>query len=295
MASQPLSPATESGNGTRAFLLTRRGAGDREAAAIALRAGARRPRCRDDDLLPRRQRERRTPDDDTPLFLCAAWGRAGARASAPGTATLGAAGATRGIDGDGAGSPPERRRRASSSDCRLKLASCARRSSSSRLRASAASRSRRSRASRSRRAPASASWRRRSSSSDARASISARARASRCSALNVGRTTPVLGGGGAVGFAGATGAGRAGGKRARSSRRRRGGGRRGSGSRGGGCFGRRQNPPLHLLDDDRLAAPVRKALPHRTLLNRTLQMQRRLRRSSRHCLIAITRFTHATS
>ena len=133
---------------------------------------------------------------------------AGARASAPGRTALGVAGPTRGIDGEGAGSPPARRRRASSSDCRLKLASCARRSSSSRLRASAASRSTRSRASRSRRAPASASWRRRSSSSWARASISARARASRCSADNVGRTTPVLGGGGAVGFAGATGAGR---------------------------------------------------------------------------------------
>ncbi len=66
---------------------------------------------------------------------------AGARASAPGRTALGAAGPTRGIDGDGAGSPPARRRRASSSDCRLKLASCARRSSSSRLRASAASRS----------------------------------------------------------------------------------------------------------------------------------------------------------
>ena len=75
---------------------------------------------------------------------------------------------------------------------------------------------------------------------------------------------------------------------------RRPGARRRS-SRGRGGFGRRQHPPLHLLDDDRLAAPVRKALPHRTLLNRTLQVQRRLRRSSRHCLIAITRLTHATS
>ena len=124
---------------------------------------------------------------------------AGGRASAPDMGTPGVGGPTRGIDGDCAGSPPERRRRASSSDCRLKLASCARRSSSSRLRASAASRSRRSRASRSRRTPASVSWRRRSSSSCARASISARARASRCSAVKVGRTTPVLGGGGAVG------------------------------------------------------------------------------------------------
>ncbi len=129
------------------------------------------------------------------------------RASAPGRAAPAEVGATRGIDGEGAGSPPERRRRASSSDWRLKLASWARRCSSSRLRASAASRSRRSRASRSRRTPASASWRRRSSSSFARASISARARASRCSAVKVGRTTPVLGGGGAAGFAGAVGTG----------------------------------------------------------------------------------------
>ena len=81
VASQPLCPATESSNRTRAFILTRRRAGDREAAAIALRAGASRPRCRDDDLLPRRQRERRTPDDDTPLFLCAARGGRGSRGS----------------------------------------------------------------------------------------------------------------------------------------------------------------------------------------------------------------------
>ena len=113
----------------------------------------------------------------------------------------------RGADGAGAGSPPARRRRASSSDWRLKVASCARRSSSSRFRASAASRSARSRASRSRRASASASCRRRSSSSCARASRSALARASRCSAVRVGSTTPVFGGGGAVGFAGAAGAG----------------------------------------------------------------------------------------
>ena len=100
------------------------------------------------------------------------------------------------VAGAAEGSPPARRRRASSSDCRLKLASWARRCSSSRLRASAASRSAFSRASRSRRALASASWRRRSSSSRARASFNARARASRCSSVKVGRTTPVLGGAG---------------------------------------------------------------------------------------------------
>ena len=93
------------------------------------------------------------------------------------------------------GSPPARRRRASSSVLRLKSASCARRSSSSRLRASAASRSTRSRASRSARSLASASCRRRSSSSRARAPTSALARASRCSSVNVCRTTPVFGGG----------------------------------------------------------------------------------------------------
>ena len=210
----------------------------------------------------------------------------------------GAAGATRGIDGDGAGSPPARRRRASSSDWRLKLASWARRSSSSRLRASAASRSRRSRASRSRRASASASWRRRSSSSCARASISARARASRCSAVRVGSTTPVLGGGRRGGFAGATGAGlaaaarmgfAAGGGlgRSRGQRRTRRLARR--------RLARRQNAALHLLDDDRLAAPVRKALSHRALLDRALQMQRRLRRRGAQRLVAIVRFTHAYS
>ena len=132
-----------------------------------------------------------------------------ARASAPGRALARGLGRGAGPTGMAPVRRRRRRRRASSSDCRLKLASCARRSSSSRLRASAASRSRRSRASRSRRASASAPWRRRSSSSCARASLNARARASRCSAVKVGRTTPVLGGGGAVGFAGATGAGRA--------------------------------------------------------------------------------------
>ena len=74
VASQPLRPATESSNRTRTFLLTRRRAGDRQTAAVSLRAGASRPRCRDDNLLPRRQRKRRTPDDDPPLFLCAARG-----------------------------------------------------------------------------------------------------------------------------------------------------------------------------------------------------------------------------
>ena len=300
VASQPLRAATERGDRTRAFFFARSRAGDGQPAAIALLAGARRPRRRDDDLLSRRQRQRWAPDNDPRrrLFGCAGrGGAAGARASVPGGEGAGAAGATRGIDGDCAGSPPARRRRASSSDWRLKLASWARRSSSSRLRASAASRSTRSRASRSRRTPASASWRRRSSSSWARASISARARASRCSADKVGRTTPVLGGGGAVGFAGATGAGRAR-RRARAWRgpaqpaadaaaRRR--------PRGCSRFGRRQNPPLHLLDDDRLAAPVREALPHRALLNRALQVQSRLRRRGSRCLVAITRITHAYS
>ena len=97
---------------------------------------------------------------------------------------------------EGAGSPPARRRRASSSDCRLKSASWARRCSSSRLRASAASRSMR--------------LARFALAADggvgflaaavfflSRARVqSARARASRCSAVRVGSTTPVLGGGG---------------------------------------------------------------------------------------------------
>ena len=77
VASQPLRPATESSNRTRAFLLAGGRAGDRQAATVALLAGARRPRRRDDDLLPRRQRERRTPHDDPPLFLCASRGGGG--------------------------------------------------------------------------------------------------------------------------------------------------------------------------------------------------------------------------
>ena len=87
-----------------------------------------------------------------------------------------------------------------------------------------------------------------------------------------------------------------------SLRRQNGLGRRrrraaaGPGARGAGArLARRQNAALHLLDDDRLAAPVRKALPHRALLNRALQVQRRLRRRGAHRLVAIVRFTHAYS
>src|SRR6185437_1856461 len=57
----------------------------------------------------------------------------------------------------------------------------------------------------------------------------------------------------------------------------------------------RQDSPLHLLDDNRLAAPVRKALPNCALLNGTLEMQSRLRRRGADGLVGIARFTHANS
>ena len=74
VASEPLCPATESSNRTGALLLAGSRAGDGQAATVALLASARRTRRRDDDLLPWRQRECWTPNDNPPLFLCAARG-----------------------------------------------------------------------------------------------------------------------------------------------------------------------------------------------------------------------------
>ena len=110
--------------------------------------------------------------------------------------------------GDGAGSPPARRRLASDSERRLASASCARRDSSSRLRASAAACSSRSRASRSSRAFASISARLRSSTSRSRAPERARDRDSRSSSVSERKITPDdVRCGGACGRAG-TGCGR---------------------------------------------------------------------------------------
>jgi hypothetical protein len=106
---QPLGAATERGDRARALLFARGRAGDGKPAAVALLAAARGARRRDDDLLSR-QDQRRAPYD------LVSSSSPGARASAPGRLAPGAVGATRGIDGDGAGSPPDRRLRASSSD-----------------------------------------------------------------------------------------------------------------------------------------------------------------------------------
>ena len=56
-----------------------------------------------------------------------------------------------------------------------------------------------------------------------------------------------------------------------------------------------QDATLHLLDDDRLAAPVRKALPNGALLDRALQMKCRFRRLSACRFVSVARFVHACS
>ena len=191
------------------------------------------------------------------------------------------------VAGVAAGSPPARRRRASSSDCRLKLASCERRSSSSRLRASAASCS----ALVARLALATRFGLRFLVATVllfARARVDERARAR--FALLFGQRAQHDAG-----------------LRRRDRRRRTVGpqGRRG----GGGRLRERARPAptsrarrlagaedaaLDLLDDDRLAAPVRKALPHGALLDGPLQVQSRLRRRCAQGLVAaVVRFTHA--
>ena len=55
-----------------------------------------------------------------------------------------------------------------------------------------------------------------------------------------------------------------------------------------------ENAALDLLDDDRLAAPVRKTLAHGALLDGPLQVQSRLRGGCAQSLVAaVVRFTHA--
>ena len=79
---------------------------------------------------------------------------------------------------------------------------------------------------------------------------------------------------------------------AAAARPRRGGGRRG---RARGRLARSDDAALHLLDHHRLAAAVGKALAHRALLDRALQMQRRLRRRGAQSLVAaVVRFAHAS-
>ena len=300
-AFEALGAAAERRDRTRALLVgLRGGAGDGKAAAVARLGASRRTGRRQHRLAARRRRaEAATGACSRPSRRAQAagaarcrlggrggFGRAAGRLSrrrpAPPRSASQRGRPRRGLARQrhlrgGAGSPPARRRRASSSDWRLKLASWARRASSSRLRASAASRSAFSRSSRSRRRAASASWRRRSSSSFARASASARARASRCSSVSVCRMTPVLRGGvtaraappPTVGPRGATGAAGAAGLALNGRRWRRGRDDR-------RCPFRPVNAAL-LLNDHHLAAAVREALAHRSLFDRALEMKGRLR------------------
>jgi hypothetical protein len=78
VALEPLRASTERGDRARALVLTRSRAGDSEPAAIALLASARWTRCRDDDLLSRRKRERWAPDHDAPRLVVLAEGSGGA-------------------------------------------------------------------------------------------------------------------------------------------------------------------------------------------------------------------------
>ena len=67
----------------------------------------------------------------------------------------------------------------------------------------------------------------------------------------------------------------------------------GAASRAGASPGA-EDAALDLLDDHRLAAPVRKALAHGSLLDGPLQVQSRLRRRCAQSLVAaVVRFTHA--
>ena len=299
VAFQPLGAATERGDRTRALLLARGRAGDGQPAAVALLAAARRARRRHDDLLSR-QDQRRTPDDARRASSSSpaaprARERSGQRRRQA------RSGATRGIDGDGAGSPPDKAPSrlvlrltleigflraaklfvalarfgglAFEAVARLALAPRL----GLRLLAAAVLLLARPRVDaapgRAPRAARRSRWAARRRSWAAAARPVSPARPGRASPRRRERAWPARR--------------RPGPERRRPApdapprRRRR--------------LARRQDPALHLLDDDRLAAPVRKALPHRALLNRALQMQRRLRRRGAHRLVAIVRFTHAYS
>ena len=301
VALEALGAAAERRDRTRALLLARGGAGDGETAAVALfgrrgvgrgvgsmilAAGVRTPGRR----TTRRASSSSAAGRAARRGGAARRGRARPRRRRP---TL------RGnvVAGVAAGSPPPRRRRASSSDWRLKAASWARRVSSSRLRASAASRSARSRASRSRALA-------RLALLAAAVFLFARPRVEQ----RPGARLDLLLGEGAQDDAGLGRRDRRGGGRSarrddrraaaaaarRVAARRLGGDRRGLARR---RLARSDDAALHLLDHHRLAAAVGKALAHRALLDRPLQVKRRFRRriGAQGLVAAVVRFTHASS
>ena len=292
---QPLRAPSERGDRTGALLLPRSRAGDGQPAAIALLAGAGRPRRRHDDLLPRRQRERRTPDDPPRFFVFAARG-SGERSWQGGAGRgLGRAGDRRRWRGFAAGKASSR------FILRLPFEAGFLRAAQLLL----------------------ALARFRGVAFEAVAGLAfapglgVRLLAAAILLLMHARIVErprarlsLLGRKGGKHDAG-LGRRRSGGpcrgdrsgpRGARKRRlrqawrnRRRGGGGRRPRPRDRRRLSRRQNPPLYLLDDDRLAAAMREALPYRALLDRALQVQSHLGRRGRHSLIAITRLTHAYS
>ena len=291
---QPLRAPTERSDRPRALLFAGSRASDGQPATVALLAAARRPRRRHDDLLSR-QAQRRTPNDPPRFFLFAASGSGERSRKNAGRGRRRGAGDRRGRRRFAAGKAPARlvlglpfeigflraaklllalarlRGLAFEAVARLALApGLGLRPLAAAilllLRAGVAQR------------PG--------------ARLALLVRQSRQDDAGLGRRwrgrLRRRGGGGPRG-AGKRRFRRTWRNRRRSVRR----GRRRPHSRRG--LSRRQNAPLHLLDNDRLAAPMREALSHRALLNRALQVQSRLRRRGRHSLVAITRFTHATS
>ena len=292
---QPLGAPTERGDRACALVLARSCAGDGQAAAVALLAASWRARRRDDDLLPR-QDQRRAPDDALGFVLLA--GCAGERSGQRGAGRgRGYAWDRRGRRRFAAGQAPSRLvlrltleigflsaakffvalarlgGLAFKAVARLALAP----SPGVRLLAAAVLLLLRPRV---------------DERPGARLALLGSQSGQDDSGLGRGRR----GGfrrrrGGGPGCAGENGLGRLRGDLGRRDGRRRARRRRADRRR----LARRQNAALYLLDDDRLAAPVRKALPHRALLNRALQMQRRLQGRGAHGLVAIVRFTHAYS
>ena len=295
MALEPLGAPTERGDRARALLLARGRAGDGQPAAIALLAAARRARRRHDDLLPR-QDQRRAPDDALGFVLLAAARareRSGQRRARHGR---GYARDRRGRRGFAAGQAPSRLilrltleigflgaaklfvalarlgGLAFKAIARLALAP----GPGVRLLAAAVLLLLRPRV---------------DERPGARLALLGGQGGQHHPGLGRGRRGRFRRRGrGRPCRAGENGIGRLRGGLGRSRGRRR-TRRHADGRR----LARRQNATLYLLDDDRLGAPVRKALPHRALLNRALQMQRRLQRRGAHGLVAIVRLTHAYS
>ncbi len=265
VAFQPLRAAAKRRDRTRALLFARSRAGDGQASAVALLAGARRPRRRHDDLLPRQAKR------GTPAQPCApplprrrrpgGFGDRGGRSDDRGR--LGRRARDRRRKGRfAAGQPPSRlflrlaleigflgaaqffvalaRFRGFAFEPFARLALTA--GFGFRLLA----------------APIFLF----ASARVERARDCAR---SRCSSVKVCSTTPVFGGGGAAGLPAAAEPVSAAPATMAPARQRRAARRRARRARlRARRLARRQNATLHFLDDDRLAAPVRETLTHRS-------------------------------